>query len=72
MKSWKTTLTGICMIGIALFTAGQALLGGASVSSLDFKALAFAVVGGIGFIVAGDASAFKGFIEKLGAGEEKK
>ena len=54
MKSWKTTLTGICAILVALAGAATLLLDGDAATNPNWTAVIAAVVAGVGLISARD------------------
>lgn len=54
MKSWKTTVTGVCAILIAVAGAVKLLVDGDPASNPDYTAVLAAVAAGIGLITARD------------------
>ncbi len=55
MKSWKTTILGICALLVALGTAGTAILDGDPATSLDWEQI-IAALAGLGLLAARDNS----------------
>lgn len=68
-KSWKTTIAGVLMILIAVFTVVKSLLNGAPIMSINFETVLTEVVGGVGLIMAKDYNV-SGFLAML-KGEAK-
>lgn len=62
MKSWKTTVTGIITIIIALGSAAMTLLDGNSATNPDIGALIAAFTAGIGLIMAKDGNVTGGTV----------
>lgn len=56
MASWKTTVTGICTIVVAIGAAIKALVDGDASTNPDWPTVISAVTAGIGLIVARDNS----------------
>lgn len=54
MKSWKTTVTGVCAILAALAGAVKLLVDNDPASNPDWVAVASAIAAGIGLIAARD------------------
>lgn len=54
MKSWRTTLCGICLILGTIGNAGYALLDNDPTTNIDFKASAAALVTGMALLAARD------------------
>lgn len=54
MKSWRTSVLGICMILAAVGGAGKALLDGDPSTNVSFTELGIAISGGIALIFARD------------------
>lgn len=59
MKSWKTTVAGVCAILIAVAGAVQAVVGG---GSIDYPSVIAAVMAGIGLIMAKDSNVTGGTV----------
>lgn len=62
MKSWKTTVTGILTIVIALGSAAMSLLDADPATNPDFGAIIAAITAGIGLITAKDSSVTGGTV----------
>jgi uncharacterized membrane protein YhiD involved in acid resistance len=62
MKSWKTTLTGVLTILVALASAAKALLDGDPSTNPDFGAIIAAITAGIGLIAAKDSNVTGGTV----------
>lgn len=62
MKSWKTTVTGILTILIALGGAAMALLDADPATNPDFAAIIAAITAGIGLITAKDSDVTGGTV----------
>lgn len=56
MKSWKTTVTGIITIIIALGAAAKSLIDGDASTNPDIGALIAAFTAGVGLILAKDSN----------------
>jgi uncharacterized membrane protein YhiD involved in acid resistance len=54
MKSWKTTVTGVCTILVAVGGALQAMFDGNTATNPDWTAVIAAVTAGLGLITARD------------------
>jgi hypothetical protein len=54
MASWKTTVTGICTIAIAIGAAVKAMVDGDASTNPDWPTVISAITAGIGLIMARD------------------
>lgn len=61
MKNWKTTVSGIIAIVIALAGAAQALISGGAV---DWTAVISAIIAGVGLISAKDNNVTGGTVNR--------
>jgi len=61
MKSWKTTLAGVCAIVSALAAAGSAIAVGHPV---DYMTTFAAVMAGVGLITAKDSNVTGGTVQQ--------
>jgi hypothetical protein len=61
LKSWKTTLTGVLAILVAVFSAASAAINGHPV---DYAATLAAILAGIGLISAKDGQVTGGTIKQ--------
>lgn len=62
MKSWKTTVTGILTILVALGGAAMSLLDADPLTNPDFAAIIAAITAGVGLITAKDSGVTGGTV----------